>query len=311
MPFPEAKVVWKNGQLIPWAEATIHLSSHALHYGTGVFEGIRCYKTVDGPAVFRLPEHMQRWFRSAQVYGMALPYTAEMLTQAVVDVVSANAGENCYIRPLAFFGSHTLRVHPGEAPVEMAILCWRAQQYFASDTRDRGVKVALSRWLKFDSSAMPATAKACGQYINSVLATQDACARGFDEAILLDRDGYLTEGAGENLFLVKDNRLFTNDERSSILLGVTRDTVIELARGHGIPVTIERLKPNDLYQADEAFFSGTAAEITPISSIERRPIGSGARAPVTKRLQQLFVDVTSGNEPKYRKWLTFLPQASG
>jgi branched-chain amino acid aminotransferase len=311
MAFSEAKVVWKNGRLIPWAEATIHLSCHALHYGTGVFEGIRCYKTVDGPAIFRLPEHVGRWFRSAQVYGMALPYTAEELAQAVVDVVGANTGENCYIRPLAFFGSDTLRVHPRGAPIEVAILCWRAQQYFGGDAQERGVEVALSRWLKFDSNAMPATAKACGQYINSVLATQDACARGFDEAILLDHDGFLTEGAGENLFLVKDNRLFTNDERSSILLGITRDTVIELARGLGLPVTIEPLKPSNLYQADEAFFSGTAAELTAISSIERRPIGSGAPGPVTKRLQQLFLEVTSGNEPKYRKWLTFLPQAHG
>lgn len=308
MSFDQSKVVWKNGQLIPWSEAVIHLSCHGLHYGTGVFEGIRCYRTARGGAVFRLLDHVDRWFHSAHVYGMVLPYSREQLARAVVDTVAANEFDQCYIRPIAFLGSTTLKVRPTSATAEIAILCWPGAQYFGPDGLDSGINVTISRWVKFASDAIPANAKSCGQYVNSVLSAQDAHERGYDEAILVDHEGYLAEGAGENLFIVKNRQLFTNGADSPILLGITRDTVITLAHDLGIPFSIDRLKPEHLQTADEAFFSGTAAEITPITKVESQVVGGGLRGPITTILQRAFFDVTAGGNENYQRWLTYAPR---
>lgn len=306
MSFENAKVVWKNGALVPWPEATLHLSCHGLHYGSGVFEGIRCYKTSEGGAVFRLADHVNRWFHSARVYGIALPYSPDQLAHAVVQTVVANEFDQCYIRPIAFLGSTTLKVLPSTSTPEVAILCWPASGYFGSAGLENGVRVTVSRWNKFHSDAIPANAKACGQYVNSVLAAQDAHSRGYDEAILLDGEGYIAEGAGENVFIVKNGRLFTNGEDSPILMGITRDTLITLAQELAIPVTIGRIEQEELHGCDEAFFSGTAAEVTPITNFEGKAIGSGTRGPITTLLQCLFFDVVAGRNQRYRRWLTYV-----
>jgi branched-chain amino acid aminotransferase len=304
--FLKPKFIWKNGNLVPWEDATAHLSCHGLHYGTGVFEGIRCYKTEAGPAVFRLREHVERWFRSANVYNITLPYSMEQILQAVIQVISANGFEACYIRPIAFLGPSMLRVRPIDTSVEVAILCWPTAQYFNGDTLNGGIRATISTWSKFPSRSIPAHAKACGQYINSVLAINEASAKGYDEAILLDHDGFLSEGTGENLFLVKNNRLFTNDHSSPILMGITRETVLTLAEDLRIQATVGPMKLHQLHEADEAFFSGTAVEITPIASVDDLSVGDGKRGPLTTALQKLFFETIAGKKPKYRDWLTLV-----
>jgi branched-chain amino acid aminotransferase len=226
----ECKFVWKNGAIVPWKEATLHVSCHGLHYGTGVFEGIRCYDTPSGPAVFRLGSHIDRWFASARVYGMAWPYSQHDLAHAVLDVIRANEFHDCYIRPIAFYGSHTLSINPKGCPVEFVIFAWPWGTYMGADAMVTGIDVCVSPWRKFSSQAIPARAKACGQYLNSVLAVQDAASRGFNEAILLDDAGNLAEGSWENLFLASRKRLFTNDQDCPVLCGITRDTVIRLGQ---------------------------------------------------------------------------------
>jgi len=302
--FDQSKYVWKNGEMVPWQQATFHVSCHGVHYGTGVFEGIRCYCTDSGPAIFRLYEHIDRWLASAKVYGMHLPYTREQLADAVMQVVAANNFSSCYIRPLAIYGSDTLGLHPRNTPVEVVIFAWKWGQYLGADAAAKGAHVTISPWRKFSSTAMPATAKACGQYLNSVLAVRDAVARGFDEAILVGEDGYLAEGSGENLFLVKDGVLFTNDEKSSVLMGITRDSVLKMAIDTGMQVCIRKLSLEDLLAADEVFMTGTAVEVTFVAAVDGRPIADGRRGPITSVLQRLFADVVSGREPRYRHWLT-------
>jgi len=305
--FDDSKYVWKNGSLVPWSEATFHVSCHGINYGTGVFEGIRCYATETGPVVFRLYEHVDRWLASAKVYGMEIPYTREQLAQAMLEVVSANEFESCYLRPLAIFGSKTLTLHPRNNPVEVVIFGWKWEKYLGADAADHGAHVTVSDWRKFSSTSMPATAKTCGQYVNSVLAVRDAVARGFDEALLLDSEGFLTEGSGENLFLVKGGRLFTNDERSSVLMGITRDSVIQLARDSGLEVEIERLSMPQLLGADEVFLTGTAVELMPVTKIDGRPVKNGKAGGVTAQLHRKFVEVTTGKDPRYASWLTYAP----
>jgi branched-chain amino acid aminotransferase len=268
MPLTDCKFVWRNGKIVPWEEATVHVSCHGLHYGTGVFEGIRCYNTPLGPAVFRLGSHLDRWFASARVYGMAWSYSRHDLARAVLDVIRANGFHACYIRPIAFYGSHTLSIHPKGCPVEFAILAWPWGSYLGPDALTTGIDVCVSPWRKVSSQAVPARAKACGQYLNSVLAVQDARARGFGEAILLNDDGKLTEGSGKNLFIVRGNDLLTNDLEGPVLPGITRDTVIRLATDLGIAGIVQDLTLRDLLDADEAFLTDTAAEITPIVTVE-------------------------------------------
>jgi branched-chain amino acid aminotransferase len=307
MPLTDCKFVWKNGKIVPWAEATVHVSCHGLHYGTGVFEGIRCYETAGGPAVFRLGAHIDRWFGSARVYGLAWPYSRHDLAHAVLDVIRANQFRECYVRPIAFYGSHTLGINPKGCPTELAILAWPWETYMAPEALVAGVDVCISPWRKFNSLAIPAKAKACGQYLNSVLAVQDAVSRGFSDAILLDDEGNLTEGPGENLFLVRGNQLYTNDLRSAILPGITRDTVLHLATDLGITSYAQTLGLRDLREADEAFLTGTAAEIIPIATVDMDVIGTGARGPVTMQLQNAYQKAVTGRSSRYDDWLTRVP----
>lgn len=293
-----------NGAVRPWGSATMHVSAHALHYGSGVFEGVRCYETAEGPAVFRLADHLARLYASAAVYGISIPYTREELAQATCQLILHNDFTSCYVRHICFYGSDSLGVHPRHCPVEVAILAWPWDPYLGAEGLARGVRVTVSPWTKFHSRMMPTNAKACGQYLNSILAVRDAVARGYDEALLLDADGHLAEGSGENLFIVRGGQLVTNDERHSILLGITRQSVIDIAEYLGYALEIRALQLSELLTADEAFFTGTATEVAPIREIDEVLIGSGSPGPITKHIQNTFLSAVTGRERRYRHWLT-------
>src|SRR5215216_2341647 len=297
-----------NGEIVDWCQATVHVSAHGLHYGSGVFEGMRCYLTDHGPAVFRLDAHLDRLYSSAALYGIAIPFSMEEIEEAIRETIRRNGFGSCYVRPICYYGSSSLGVHPRHCPVEVAILTWPWAAYLGDDGLESGVRVTVSSWEKFHSTMMPTIAKACGGYINSMLAVREAMGLGYDEALLLDASGNIAEGSGENLFLVREGRLLTNDERSSILLGVTRDAVITIARDFGYAVDVGTLRLEDMYSADEAFFTGTAAEVTPIREVDGAQIGKGSRGPVTQRIQQAFFDATSGRDERYRNWLHLVEQ---
>ncbi len=300
-----------NGKLIPWESANVHVSAHALHYGSGVFEGIRSYETRRGPAVFRLDLHLARLQTSAAAHAMEIPYSTEELTEAVCQLIKRNEFGACYIRPICFYGSGSLNVDPSKCPVEVAILAWPWASYLAAEGKEAGIRVTVSPWIKFQSKMMPSTAKASGQYINSILAVHDAVLRGYDEAILLDNQGNLAEGSAENIFLVHDKVIRTNDLRHSILLGVTRDSIITIARDLGYQVEIDELHLEDLLSADEAFLVGTAAEVTPVREVDGINVGNGGRGPITTKIQQAFFSATSGNDGKYAEWLHYVDGAVG
>jgi len=303
MSFENIKWIWKNGDIIPWADATVHVSAHGLHYGSGVFEGIRCYETEAGPAIFRLDDHLERFYSSAAVYNFKIPYSSEELSDAICQLISVNEFKNCYIRPICFLGSSSLGLFPGNCPAEVSIMAWNWAAYLGAEGLENGVRVTVSPWRKFHSSMMPTTAKACGQYLNSILAVSDAFGRGYDEALLLDKDGRLAEGSGENLFVIKDGRIATNKADDSILMGITRDAAIEIAKELGYEIEKKSLELDDLVTADEAFFTGTAAEITPIREVDGRIIGTGKRGPVTENIQRTFFDAVGGRDKRFFKWL--------
>jgi branched-chain amino acid aminotransferase len=303
MTFDESKWVWMNGNAIPWHNATTHVSTHGLHYGSGVFEGMRCYETTEGPAVFRLDAHLDRLYASAEIYGIIIPFTREELTRGVDEIIRLNNFRSCYVRPICYLGSGSLGVHPGDNPVEVAILAWPWAPYLGAEGLRDGVRVTVSPWRKFESRMMPTTAKACGQYLNSMLAVRDAVSRGYAEALLLDADGHLAEGSGENLFIVRDGRLLTNDERHSILLGITREAVLRIASDLGYEIDVRALELEDLLSADEAFFTGTAAEVTPIREVDGTVIGKSTPGLVTQEIQRVFFDATSGRDQRYKDWL--------
>lgn len=310
--FGETGWVWINGEVLPWRDATVHVSAHALHYGSGVFEGIRCYETEDGPAVFRMDEHLDRIFCSAEWYGIRIPYSKDELAEAVCETIRHNGFTSCYVRPICYYGSASLALHPRNCPVEVAILAWPWGAYLGEDSFEQGVRVTVASWTKFHSRMLPTTAKGCGGYLNSMLAAREAAATGCDEALLLDEAGRIAEGAGENLFLVREGRLLTNDERSSILLGITRDTVIKLARDFGYDVEVGTLTLDDLRSADEAFFTGTAVEVTPIRELDGKQIAGGKRGPVTETIQRAFASATTGRDRRYADWLHLVvPQPAG
>jgi len=310
MSFDQSQWVWMNGKLINWSDATLHVSSHALHYGSGVFEGIRCYQTVDGPALFRLEAHLARFYASAAIHGIQIPFDQSVLEEAICETIVRNGFESCYVRPICYYGSRALSVDPRACPVEVAVLAWPWAPYLGAEGLERGVRVTVSPWRKFDSRVLPTTAKACGQYVNSILAVREAVDRGYDEALLLDASGHIAEGSGENLFVVKQGRLLTNDERSSILLGVTRASVIELARALGYKVDVGTIAIYDLRAADEAFFTGTAAEVTPIREMDGWQIGQGKRGPLTERIQRAFFAITEGRDPRFASWLRAVNHSS-
>jgi len=306
MSFDQSKWVWMNGKMIPWENANVHVSAHALHYGSGVFEGIRAYETERGPAVFRLDLHLARLQTSAAAHAMDIPYSTEELTEAICQLIRDNGFTACYIRPLCFYGSGSLNVDPSRCPLEVTILAWPWASYLTAGGKEAGIRVTVSPWIKFQSKMMPSTAKASGQYINSILAVHDAVLRGYDEAILLDNQGNLAEGSAENIFLIHDGLIRTNDLRHSILLGVTRDSIITIARDLGYSVEIAELHLEDLLSADEAFLVGTAAEVTPVREVDNIKIGKGGRGPITAKIQETFFSATSGNSAKYDHWLHYV-----
>jgi branched-chain amino acid aminotransferase len=303
MGFENAQWVWRNGKCVPWQDATVHVSAHGLHYGSGVFEGIRCYETIHGPAVFRMDAHLERLYASAGAYQMKIPYAKEALVEAICETIQRNGFSGCYVRPICYLGSSSLGVHPGKCPVEVVILAWPWGAYLGDHTKEKGARITVSPWRKFHSQMMPTGAKACGQYLNSMLAVQDATRRGFDEALLLNSDGNIAEGSGENIFLVRDDRLITNGSRDSILMGITRDCVLQIAKGLGWQVETRAISVEDLLQSDEAFFTGTAAEVVPISEVDGQQIGAGGRGPRTAIIEKVFSDATSGRDSRYRDWL--------
>jgi len=307
MGFTPTEKIWFNGKLVPWNDAKVHVLAHGLHYGTGVFEGMRSYQTADGAAVFRLDAHLDRFFQSAAVYEIEIPYSRQQLADATLDVVRVNKLENAYLRPIAFFDASTLSVWTKDCPVSVAIAGFPSGAYLAGGL-DNGVRVTVSPIRKFPSNAMPATGKACGQYINSVRAVQEAQRRGFDEAILLNQRGEVSEGSGENVFLVKNGAVVTNDADADILMGVTRATILELARDLSIPTQVRTVTTQDLATADEIFFSGTAVEVTPVREIDGRTIGDGKPGPITKKIQTAFFAAARGQNPAYRRWLAFASQ---
>lgn len=300
----KTETIWFNGSFVPWHEAKVHVLAHTLHYGTGVFEGIRSYLTDKGTAVFRLDAHLERFFRSAAIYDMQIPYTLEQLTDATLELVRRNHLENAYIRPLAIFDAHTLALLPEGAPVRVAIAGWPMGAYLPAES-NRGVKVTISPVRRFNASAIPPAAKSCGQYVNSVRATQDAVRRGFHEAILLTDQGDVSEGAGENLFVVKHGVVITNDADAAILMGITRESVLQIARDLGIPTEIRTIRPEELPRADELFFSGTAVEVTPIEEIDGTVIGDGRPGPITRQIRSRFFEIVRGRHAAYGRWLSY------
>jgi len=306
MGFTPTELIWFNGKLIPWDEAKVHVLAHGLQYGTGVFEGMKSYLTPDGPAIFRLDAHLERFYKSAELYDLEIPYSQATLTDASLDVVRANKLEASYLRPVAFFDAATLSVWTKECPVTVAIAAISTGKYLAN--ADSGVRVTVSPVRKFDSSAIPAWAKACGQYINSARAVNDAQRRGFDEALLLNSQGLVAEGSGENLFVVKDGAIVTNDRDASILMGITRASVLEIARDLGIAARVNSISVEDLMTADELFFTGTAVEVTAIREIDSHVVSGGKPGPVTRRIQDTFNQAVRGQLPQYRHWLAFVRQ---
>ena len=303
MGFTKSDKIWFNGRLVNWDDAKVHVLAHGLHYGTGVFEGMRCYATADGPAVFRLDAHLDRFYQSADLYELTIPYPKEVLAEATLELIRANRLEAAYLRPIAFFDAATLSVWTKECPVSVAIAGFPTGSYHADAAK--GVRVTVSSIRKFDNAAIPAWGKACGQYINSVRAVQEAQRKGFDEALLLNSRGDVAEGSGENLFLVRDGAIVTNDKDASILMGVTRASILEIANDMGIPTRVATISVEDVYHADELFFSGTAVEVTPIREVDGHVISGGKPGAVTQRIQSAFNAIVRGEKAEYRRWLTY------
>jgi len=304
MTFPKSDVIWMNGKLVPWDDAKIHVGAHVIHYGSAVFEGVRCYNTPEGPAIFRLDAHTERLFNSAKIYRMDMPYTYEELSRAQIETVAANKKEACYIRPIVYRGYGQLGVNPFPCPVDVAIMVWDWGRYLGQEALETGVDVCVSSWARIAPNTLPAMAKTSANYMNSQLIKMEAIKAGYVEGIALDSDGYLSEGSGENLFLVKNGTLLTPPLVSSVLPGITRDTVVQLARRLRIPVEEARLPREMLYISDEVFMTGTAAEITPVRSVDKITIGKGSRGPVTEALQKAFFDVIECRVPDEYGWLT-------
>jgi branched-chain amino acid aminotransferase len=306
MPITEAEKIWKDGALVDWADANVHVLSHAVHYGSGVFEGIRAYATERGPAVWHLDEHLKRLFRSAKLYHMDMPYSVEAITDAVREVITANGLDACYIRPIVLRGYGEMGVNPLNAPVNVFIATWPWGAYLGEDALENGVRIKISSWRRNAQNALPSSAKATGQYINGVLAKIESVMGGYDEAVMLNEQGYITDGSGENLFIVRDGRLTTPPISAGCLDGITRGSVIRIARDLGYDVTEENLVRTDLYNAEECFFTGTAAEITPVREVDDRAVGEGHRGPITKELQGAFFAATKGETEAYASWLTYV-----
>ena len=297
--------IWFDGEFVSWRDAKVHLLTHTLHYGMGVFEGVRAYATDAGTAIFRLQDHTQRLFNSAGVVSMELAFSADEMNEVQKEVLRKNDLKSAYIRPMVFYGSESMGLHAGALSVHVMVAAWEWGAYLGEDNMKKGIRVKTSSFVRCHSHPTMSRVKANGSYLNSMLALREACDAGYDEALMLDADGFVCEGSGENLFIVRDGALFTPD-LSAALDGITRRTVIELAREQGLEVGERRMTPDEVYAADEVFFTGTAAEVTPVCELDERAIGGGSRGPVTEKLQSLYFDVVHGRSPAHADWLTFV-----
>jgi branched-chain amino acid aminotransferase len=293
-----------DGQMVEWRDAKIHVLTHTLHYGCGVFEGVRAYKTADGTAIFRLEEHTQRLLNSARILRMTIPFTKEEIMQAQVDVVRENKLESCYLRPLSWIGSRKLGISPKGNTIHLMVAAWAWGAYLGDEGMTRGIRVKISSYTRHHVNITMTQAKAVSNYTNSILANMEALDDGYDEAMLLDANGFVSEGSGENLFVVKDGVVYTPDLSAGALNGITRNTVLHICKDLGLEVVQKRITRDEVYICDEAFFSGTAAEITPIRELDRLTLGCGSRGPITEKIQTAFFDIVNGRNPKYAHWLT-------
>ncbi len=298
-------VIWYDGKMVNWRDATTHVLTHTLHYGMGVFEGVRAYKTDKGTAIFRLKEHTDRLFRSAHILGMKMPYSKEELMAAQLAAVRDNNLESAYLRPMAFYGAEAMGISAKTLSTHVIVAAWKWGAYMGQDALDNGIRVKTSSFSRHHVNITMCKAKANGNYMNSILAHQEAAQDGYQEALLLDVDGFVAEGSGENVFIVRNGKLYTPD-LTSALEGITRDTIVQLATELGIPVIEKRITRDEVYGADEAFFTGTAAEVTPIRELDNRAIGAGTAGPITKQLQKLYFDVVTGKSAKHEHWLTLV-----
>jgi branched-chain amino acid aminotransferase len=298
-------VIWLDGEMVPWREARTHVLTHTLHYGMGVFEGVRAYKATQGTAIFRLQDHTARLFRSAHILQMDMPFDRDTVNQAQLDVVRENGLESAYLRPMCFYGSEGMGLRADNLRVHVMVAAWEWGSYLGAENMERGLRVKTSSFSRHHVNVSMCRAKANGNYMNSMLALKDATSCGYDEAMLLDTEGFVAEGSGENIFIVRDGVLYTPD-LTSALEGITRDTIIRLADELGIAVREKRITRDEVYVADEAFFTGTAAEVTPIREVDGRAIGSGGRGPITERLQSLYFDQVHGRRDSHREWLALV-----
>jgi len=304
MPLPKSESIWFSGQFVPWDEAKIHVLSHVLHYGSSVFEGIRAYQTPSGPAILGLEAHVKRFFNSCKIVEMPLPFSQDEITQAIVETVKRNGHQGCYIRPLAFRGYEMLGVNPTTCPVEVIIATWEWGTYLGPEALEQGVDVGVSSWRRMAPDTHPAMAKTGGNYVNSQMVVMEARRHGYAEGIVLDVYGYVSEGSGENIFVALNNRIYTPPLSNSILNGITRHFAITLATEQGYEVVEQQITREMLYISDEIFFTGTAAEITPVRSVDGQKIGSGSRGPITKGIQDQFFAIVSGETEDTHGWLT-------
>ncbi|MFC6724607.1 branched-chain amino acid transaminase [Halobium palmae] len=309
MGFDEMDVdtIWMNGEFVDWEDAQTHVLTHGLHYGTGVFEGVRCYDTENGPAIFRWDEHLDRFYASCKPYDMEIPFDTEELTEATLDLIRRQDLASCYVRPIAYYGYDTLGVSPGDCPTDVAIAAWPWGAYLGEEALENGIEVMVSSWRKHASSQIPTNAKTTGLYVNSMLAGEEARRNGYAEAIVLNKEGDVAEGPGENIFLVRDGVIYTPGLSESILDGITRNTVIELAREAGYEVNdTASISRGELNTADELFFTGSAAEVTPIRKVDNVVIGNGSRGPVTEELQEAFFDLVHRRTDDHDEWFTYV-----
>ncbi len=302
----KAEKIWLDGEMLDWDKANVHILTHSLHYGLGVFEGIRCYKRADGKSqIFRLTEHTKRLFASAHIGQMEIPYTEDEINKAIVETLKANSLSEGYIRPLVFIGDGVMGLHPQDNKIRVAIAAWSWGAYLGEDGINNGIRVKVSSFTRHHVNVSMTKAKSTGHYVNSIRAKREAVSAGYDEALLLDAQGYVSEASGANIFMVQDGVLYTTSP-TSILKGITRDSVIRVARDEGLEVREERLTRDELYIADEAFFTGTAAEVTPIREVDDRTIGTGKPGPVTKKIQDKFFDIVKGSNSDYEEWFYYL-----
>ena len=298
--------IWMDGQMVDWRDAKIHVLSHTLHYGCGAFEGVRAYKTPQGTAIFRLQEHTQRLFNSAKILRMNIPFALEEVMQAQKDVVRLNNLESCYLRPLTWIGSQKLGVSPKGNTIHIMVAAWAWGAYLGEEGLKRGIRVKTSSYTRHHVNITMTQAKAVSNYTNSILANMEALDDGYDEALLLDASGFVSEGAGENMFVVKDGVVYTPDLSAGALNGITRNTIFHICKDLGIELVQKRITRDEVYISDEAFFTGTAAEVTPIRELDRIEIGSGSRGPITEKIQAAFFDIVGGRNPKYASWLSLV-----